>query len=146
MKKETYKIYDMHCASCVRTIEGVLMKTKGVSSASVNFANESAQIEFDEKVVSPKELAEAVGTAGYRLGVESEDNNSTGNTQHTEDNEEVSLKVIGMSSPHCAGVVEKAIKGLPGIKDVDIDFSNSRAKVAFNPKELGLEKILAVIT
>ncbi len=122
------------------------MKTKGVSSASVNFANESAQIEFDEKVVSPKELAEAVGTAGYRLGVESEDNNSTGNTQHTEDNEEVSLKVIGMSSPHCAGVVEKAIKGLPGIKDVDIDFSNSRAKVAFNPKELGLEKILAVIT
>ena len=42
--KETYKIRDMHCAGCVRTIEKVLSQTKGVSSAAVNYANESALI------------------------------------------------------------------------------------------------------
>ena len=52
MKKETYKIHGMHCASCVATIECVLLKTVGVHSVSVNFAAESALIEFDENTVS----------------------------------------------------------------------------------------------
>lgn len=142
----------MHCASCVRTIEDVLTQTHGVKSASVNFATESALIEFDEKEVSPKELADVVGEVGYKLGVGTEESGSddmtgsAGSFDSSEENGEVTLKVIGMGSPHCAGVVEKAVRGLSGIKDVDIDFANSVAKVSFNPKELNLKKILAVIT
>ncbi|MBI2631237.1 heavy metal translocating P-type ATPase [Candidatus Nomurabacteria bacterium] len=71
MKKETYKIEGMHCASCVATIERVLRKTEGVESASVNFASESALIEFDEKIVSESELAKAVEGAGYNLNINS---------------------------------------------------------------------------
>ena len=51
MTKKTYKIQGMHCASCAGTIERVLLKVAGVRSASVNFASESALIEFDELVV-----------------------------------------------------------------------------------------------
>ena len=67
MKKETYKIHGMHCASCVATIECVLLKTVGVHSVSVNFAAESALIEFDENTVSESDLAQAVNGAGYHL-------------------------------------------------------------------------------
>src|SRR3989344_1052161 len=69
MKKDTYKVEGMHCASCVATIERVLSKTAGVHSASVNFASESALIEFDEKKISPAKLAEVVGSAGYHLDI-----------------------------------------------------------------------------
>ncbi|KKT24381.1 MAG: Copper-exporting ATPase [Candidatus Nomurabacteria bacterium GW2011_GWF2_43_8] len=50
----------MHCASCVATIERVLSKAAGVHSASVNFASESALIEFDENVISESGLEKAV--------------------------------------------------------------------------------------
>lgn len=67
MKKETYKIKGMHCASCVATIERVLAKTAGVHSASVNFASESALIEFDENVISESGLVKVVESVGYHL-------------------------------------------------------------------------------
>jgi len=132
----------MHCASCVKTIEQALLKTDGVSSASVNFASESALIEFDESVVSDKKLAEILKSIGYTLGVPETESD----TISKDGMKFLSLKVIGMGSPHCAGVVGKAIKSLPGIDSVDINFSNSTAKVSFNSHEVTEEKIITVIT
>ena len=61
MKKETYKIHgDTLRQLCVATSEKALSKTAGVHSASVNFATESALIEFDESAVSEQNLANAV--------------------------------------------------------------------------------------
>ena len=67
MKKETYKIEGMHCASCVATIERVLLKTAGVHTASVNFATEGALIEFEENIISETDLAKVVEGVGYQL-------------------------------------------------------------------------------
>ncbi len=67
MKKEVFKIKGMHCAGCAGTIERALLKTAGVRSASVNFASESALIEFDEQVVAEPNLAKAVQSVGYKL-------------------------------------------------------------------------------
>ena len=71
MKKETFKIHGIHCASCVATIEQALKKAGGVHSVSVNFASESALIEFDENTVSEQDLAKAVGSVGYHLEINS---------------------------------------------------------------------------
>src|SRR3989338_3293565 len=102
MKKETYKIHGMHCASCVNTIERVLLKTAGVRSASVNFASESALVEFDENIISESELAKIVKSAGYRLEVGSKEKTSTSKNIET-----ISMKVFGMDSPHCAMIHAK---------------------------------------
>jgi len=72
MKKQTYKIHGMHCASCVATIERALSKTAGVHSTSVNFASESVLIEFDEKIISPSNLAKIVNETGYHLEINSQ--------------------------------------------------------------------------
>ncbi|MEK7145248.1 MAG: heavy metal translocating P-type ATPase [Patescibacteria group bacterium] len=67
--KTTYKIRGMHCTSCVLTIERALGKTAGVRSVSVNFASESALIEFDENAVSESDLVKVVESVGYHLVV-----------------------------------------------------------------------------
>ena len=145
MKKETFKIHGMNCASCVKTIESVLLKTNGVSSAVVNFASESALIEFDENIVSKSELAEAVKSSGYRMDVGNGEKKIESGTDK-DSSKSISLKVLGMNSPHCAMIVEGAIKKLDGIINADINFSNSRVKVTFNPAVLDVAKIFKVIT
>ncbi|HDY73135.1 MAG TPA: heavy metal translocating P-type ATPase [Candidatus Jorgensenbacteria bacterium] len=144
MKKQTYKIQGMHCAGCVRTLERVLMKTAGVRSASVNFASESALIEFDEQVISDSDLAQTIESVGYKLEIATQEKKEE--EKIDKNSETVSIKVIGMDSPHCAMTVKKAIKKLSGIKNIDVDFSNKRAKVVFNPKALSVDEIFKVIT
>ena len=153
MKKETYKIQGMHCASCVATIERVLSKTAGVHSVSANFASESALIEFDENVVSELSLIKKVEEVGYHLI--SKNGNTVSFISPSSQKEEISgneksetilMKVLGMDSPHCAMVVDGAIKKLPGIKNTDVDFSNQRAKVVFDPALSSVDTIFKVIT
>lgn len=146
MKKETYKIYGIHCASCVSTIEQALLKTPGVSSASVNFASESALIEFDERVVPESKLVEVINSIGYKLVIEVGETDKKETEEIDKGSKIVSIKVIGMDSPHCAMVVEGAIKKLDGVKNTDVDFSNGRAKVVFDSEKLKVEKILEVIS
>ena len=65
--KETYPVIGMSCASCVRNVESVLNKTKGVIEASVNFASEKVTIEYDDEIISIDKLADAVKSMGYEL-------------------------------------------------------------------------------
>jgi Cu+-exporting ATPase len=54
----------MTCAACAARIEKVLNRTDGVSAA-VNFATETAHVEFDPGKTTPQTLIEAVRKAGY---------------------------------------------------------------------------------
>lgn len=134
MKKEIFKISGMHCASCARTIERAILDLIGVSLAQVNFASETLLVEFDEEKVNPDDLKKKVLDLGYQLLVPEEENK-----------EFLALKVIGMDSPHCAMVVEKAIKTLSGIEKIEVDFNNARAKVVFDPKKVTDKEIEKVI-
>lgn len=66
---QSYPVRGMHCASCVRTIEGALAKVPGVEQASVNLASEKAQITFDPDKTNPEQLASAVKAVGYEIDV-----------------------------------------------------------------------------
>ena len=161
MKKETYKIHGMHCASCVAMIERVLAQTEGVRAAAVNFASESALVEFDDSVVSADRLAAAVKDVGYHLQVPSQsdshlvENDESPTKVEAADNSGtvadgsntiLMLKVLGMDSPHCAMVVEGALKKLAGLINVDVDFSNQRAKVVFDSALLKADDISRVVS
>lgn len=64
--KKIFPIKGMHCASCVRVIEKSLSKLKGVSSATINLATETANVAYDPEVVTDQDLASAVANAGYK--------------------------------------------------------------------------------
>ena len=73
VQKVSFKIEGMHCASCVAAVEKSLKSVPGVSDAAVNLATESAFVSFDALTATPDALSRAVDDAGYRLIVESSD-------------------------------------------------------------------------
>jgi Cu+-exporting ATPase len=125
-KKTTIKITGMHCAVCGQTIEKALKRQTGVISANVNFATEKASVEFDPDKIDVEKLEDTVRGTGYGV---------------FEEEGEVLLKVSGMESPHCAEIVEKALRNTQGIQKVKLDFSSERAEVRYNPDKITLQAI-----
>jgi Cu+-exporting ATPase len=70
--RATLDIGGMTCASCVNVVQKTLSKVDGVDEATVNFATETASIEFDLSMVSSDDLTAAVERAGYQASVTTE--------------------------------------------------------------------------
>jgi len=67
------KISGMTCAVCVKTIEKSVSKMDGVDSIVVNLLDESAVINFDEKIVSIEDIGIKIERLGYEvLGIAEE--------------------------------------------------------------------------
>ncbi|HKL73871.1 MAG TPA: heavy metal translocating P-type ATPase [Clostridia bacterium] len=72
MKKETYKVEGMTCASCASSVERVTKKLDGVSLSQVNLATNKLTITYDEKKVTPEMIMEKVDKAGFGIALENE--------------------------------------------------------------------------
>ena len=57
----------MTCVNCQNKIEKKLLRTKGVVSAKVSYTRETAEIEYDEAIVSPKEITAVINGLGYEV-------------------------------------------------------------------------------
>lgn len=66
MEKKTVTVTNMTCAACAGSVERFLNNQEGVASASVNFANEKAMIEYSE-LTNFDTLKSAVQSIGYDL-------------------------------------------------------------------------------
>lgn len=66
-KKVTVPVTGMSCAACAVGIESILNNTSGVSNAGVNYANQSAVLEFDPKETNLEALDKVLESAGYGL-------------------------------------------------------------------------------
>lgn len=71
--RKTYPVLEMSCAACAVSVESILQHTPGVTNASVNYANQSALVQFDPKVITENGLQQAVQAGGYDLVVVGED-------------------------------------------------------------------------
>jgi copper chaperone CopZ len=58
-------IRGMMCASCGQEIEKTLKKVGGVGAVRVDVPNDRATVFYDERKVTPRQLAEAIRKAGY---------------------------------------------------------------------------------
>jgi P-type Cu2+ transporter len=68
--KKNFPVTGLGCASCAIHVENELKAHKGVVSAVVNYANASAQIEFEGNETNPEELKSAIQSIGYDLLIE----------------------------------------------------------------------------
>lgn len=73
MKKTTFPIKGMHCASCAVNIERDLSQASGVHGASVNYALAKATVEFDEGKTHEHTLHQIVKNAGYDVVMNHDD-------------------------------------------------------------------------
>src|SRR3990170_1418487 len=65
--KARFGIRGITCASCVTKIEGALLTTPGVLSASVSVGMEEAEVEYLPSVADLAAVKAAVGSAGYQV-------------------------------------------------------------------------------
>lgn len=70
--KETFPVLEMTCAACAVSVESTLGAVEGVTAAGVNFANQSAWVEYDPAAVTPETLRNAVRAVGYDIVIEKE--------------------------------------------------------------------------
>ncbi|MCS5489664.1 heavy metal translocating P-type ATPase [Algoriphagus limi] len=63
---QTFPVTGMTCAACASSVETILSYTDGVKSASVNFANNTVQVEYEDGI-TPQALNDALQDVGYGL-------------------------------------------------------------------------------
>jgi Cu+-exporting ATPase len=66
-EKAEFDVTGMTCAACANRIEKRLNKVNGVQLATVNFALESASVEYNPGEVSIADMKEAIKKLGYQL-------------------------------------------------------------------------------
>ncbi|SFG76955.1 Cu+-exporting ATPase [Desulfotomaculum arcticum] len=124
LKKLTVKISGMSCAACAARIENALAKIPGVESAGVNFAAETATVDYLSESVSSEQILDKIKETGYRP--------VTGRTE---------LRLSGMSCAACAARIEKVLNKLPGVTRAAVNFATEKAVVEFNPAEIDVPQI-----
>ena len=94
------QITDIHCASCVATIEAALRKAPGVIEANVNLASGKARVQFDPARIVAARIRETIKTAGY---TPQEENASAGDAEKEAREKEIkTLKLKFVLSLICA--------------------------------------------
>ncbi len=68
--RQQFVVTGMTCASCARSVELGLCKVPGVRAATVNLANNTAQVEYAPDEASPEDMKRALQSIGYDLIVE----------------------------------------------------------------------------
>ena len=63
------QISGMTCQACASRIEKVLNKKDFVANASVNFAGETAQVEYNDAQTTPEELMQIIQKTGYQAAI-----------------------------------------------------------------------------
>ena len=70
--RHTFPVLEMTCAACAVSVESMLKATAGVKDAAVNFANQTAWVEYDNREAKPVDLQNSVRSIGYDLVVDVE--------------------------------------------------------------------------
>jgi len=124
----TLTINGMHCASCQAAIETALGDLPGISEVAVNVSAGKAQVSYDPARVGLAEMARNVADVGYEV---SED--------------ELTLRVTGMTCASCASKIETAVGGLEGIAGVVVNVPAEMARVRFYPSLASPAEIRRII-
>ncbi len=135
MKVESLGITGMSCASCALRIEKGLSKEEGVKNITVNLAMEKAVIEYDDSIIEHDKIQSKIKDLGYGIIEEQKDDEKT----HTE------LNIYGMTCASCAARVEKSLKKIPGINDVNVNLATEKASVEFNPAAATITEMIKAV-
>ncbi len=115
-KQITVPVEGMTCASCVSHVEKALQSVPGITKAAVNLATEKAAVSLATEEVPLEEMREAVAQAGYKLPT----------TRAT-------VNIGGMTCAACVSHVEKALKGVTGVVEANVNLATEKATVDYLP-------------
>lgn len=130
MATKSLKIEGMTCAACAKAVERASKKLQGVNEASVNFATEKLNINFDENKVSIPDIQVAIEKAGYKAIIESSSK---------------TFKIEGMTCAACAKTIERVTKKLDGVVESNVNFATEKLSISYEPSKVRISDIKKVI-
>jgi P-type Cu+ transporter len=71
-RRVVISITGMMCSSCGQEIEKSLKKVAGVGTVKVDVPNDRVTVSYDERKVTPRQLAESIRKAGYEATLPAE--------------------------------------------------------------------------
>lgn len=131
MKTENLGIRGMTCAACAQRIEKSVGKLAGVTQATVNLASEKLFVEYDEALLTPDAIREAVTKIGYAVS--------------EIDGSSVTVPIGGMTCAACAIRVEKALGGTDGVLKASVNPATEKAAVTFDPSKVRISDIREIV-
>lgn len=70
---QSFPVLEMTCAACAVSVESMLNHTPGVTKAVVNYANQSAIVDYNPTIITPQAMQQVLQSIGYDLVVDEED-------------------------------------------------------------------------
>lgn len=116
MKKISFTVEDMTCASCASSVESTLADAAGIKEAAVNINTEKATVTYDSEQVGFADLENLVEKSGYSVK-----------------KKKAELPITGMTCASCAQAIEKSIAKLDGIIKVNVNFAAEKGRVEYLP-------------
>src|SRR5450759_767831 len=121
-----FPIEGMTCAACAGRIEKKLNSLPGVSAA-VNFATESARVEYDAALTQPAGRVEAIRQTGYSVPQQS-----------------IVLNLMGMTCAACANRIETVLNRIEGVQ-ATVNFASETARIVYQPGMATPEALIAAV-
>ncbi len=123
------RVRGMSCHHCAKAVERALRQVPGVRSAVVDLEQGLATVETSQEV-GAESLTQAVSDAGYSVDEPpSEDASLALATAQSASVVRTVLPITGMTCASCAASVERALRKLPSVQEVNVNFASERASV-----------------
>ncbi|MDO8550293.1 MAG: copper ion binding protein, partial [Ignavibacteria bacterium] len=128
IEKLSLPINGLHCTSCVNTIEKEIKKLPGIKVAHVNYATETAHVEFKSSETTAVEIIGSIKKAGYQTG------------QST-----LKIGIRGMYCGSCVSKIERELKQKSGVISASVDLGTESAIINYIPGLIQFEELKKVI-
>ena len=125
------EVEGMMCGHCEKRVADALEKTG--KAKNILASHENSSVEFIDQGLSPEEIKNAIEDAGYKII-----------KNKGEDSMEKILNVEGMSCNHCVASVRKALEGLDGVREADVNLDDKKARVELD-KDLADEVLVKAV-
>jgi len=126
--KVNIRIGGMTCAGCALRIEEALKRLDGVEYVNVNLATSKASIDYDPEKIGVNEIEKVIAETGYQVL-----------------NDNMNVKIGGMTCAMCAKTIESKLSQIEGVIDATVNLGSETAYIEYNKDIVSIEDIKRAI-
>ena len=138
----TVAIEGMTCGACTSSVEGAFKNVPGLVKFNISLLAERAVISHDPAALPSEKIVELIEDAGFDAKIVS---SQAEMSAQGSSNISQQLKIYGLPDGQTATDLENNLRSKSGVKNAVISLSISRAIVTYDPAQIGLRMIVAVV-
>ncbi|KDN44718.1 putative CCC2-P-type ATPase [Tilletiaria anomala UBC 951] len=121
VESATFQIGGMTCGACVEAIERMLREQPGIHSATVALLAEKAVVTYSPAQWTALKIASEIEDIGFEASVFEEVKE-----------DEVHLRIYGMTCASCSSTIERELGAELGVLECSVNLSTEKARIRFD--------------